>query len=940
MGGEFERSERLEHQTLGVQRLAVRSEDYWDFKPEQRVQTIDGVVGVVKHVQDGPVPGTEEYHVELEHGLGGGRYTASQLSPAPITTAAMEQTAAADYPELAQILVERPDPASLHVTAAQADDDDEDDDSDDADDSSDEEDDSDDSEGQDDSDDGDDDSDGDDAPPWVKSASKVFSDLVVMAATDSDFRFHVTAAWRDVVEKAKRIRSEGRLRVTLASDGMVFGEVKGDHEVYETGLQRMPGKMAAHAWSCGCKWGAYHWGAPDDFSRFAGRMCSHALALQYEAQSRGMFGRDVNVDEHKPAWVPRKVVVRYDIDADQHRLAPATAASKNSWNDYYPSDTNPHTDWDAVDAHRAANPGEMDHVHRGFPARIPWHDYLRAQEDSASVEERGKMLMDHVTQHMHNGGLGHHWTSSPQTARRFSGEKEPGGVGSDGWATAHLPVVVHAHWPEREHIETDPSILRSNKVFSHDEPEEREVPLKKGAPVHITGISWAHEHRSTNPGRWRWTTYHLGDGNETTHTASRTAPSASPLSVVARAAVAAGEDSQELLLALAAAGISPGQGELFDSSSYKVEKPKKQVSDREQYGDDEDGYRYHVDGRGNRFYPCFNKHCPEGGKHEDGESARAHQDVFTDWNTVHPTLPDTLHRGMALSLPDDVHSVVHDDHRPAVERAKALSEHLREEGLGTHWTPDHDQAKHYSGITDGRDKDTHVIMHVHTPSKRAIETDPDTLAEQDVISMGSHDDAEVPLRHGARVQLKGLSWRHRTDEKWTRHDFDRPVKHTANANAPFGEPSGTSYHLPKTPGATQKRRPWENPASAGPLAGADPVGWNRQLPLQSYANAGMDTALFEPGGTEAVLHDEPEPALPSTDGSVPTDEASDLTPSMTAGLRRQALKDFSLAEQQALINEGEGVRAANLDRLDITGTHYADLEQVLAAQEDDTTWLI
>jgi hypothetical protein len=534
VGGKFERSERLEHQTLGVQRLAVRSEDYWEYKPEQRVQTIDGVTGVVKHVADGPFPGSEEYEVVLDRGLGGGRYTASQLSPAPITAEAMEQTAAVDYPELSEILVERPDPARQFVTAGKnpfADDDGQDDDSNDSDDSQDEpdsddsgdDDDSDDDSG--DKDDKDDSDDGNDAPPWAKKASSLFSDLVVTAATDSDFRFHIMAAWRDVVEKAKRIRAEGRLRVTLASDGMVFAEVEGDHEVYETGLQRMPGKMAAHSWSCGCKWGAYHWGADDDFSRFAGRMCSHALALQYEAQSRGMFGRDVHVDEHKPSWVPRKVVVRYDIDADTHRLAPSTAAA------------------------------------------------------------------------------------------------QPTG-------------------------------------------------------------------------------------------------SAAPLSLIARACAAAGQDQEELLLALSAAGIRP----------------------------------------------------------------------------------------------------------------------------------------------------------------------------------------------------------------------------LANAYAPFGEPSGTSYQLPKTPGATQARRPWENPASAGPLAGADPAGWNRQLPLQSYA--GREEALFEPGGPEAALNDEPEGALPATDGTAITpSEAMDLTPSMTAGLRRQALKDFTLAEQQALINEGEGVRAANLDRLDIKGTHYADLESVLAAQEEDTTWL-
>jgi hypothetical protein len=143
--------------------------------------------------------------------------------------------------------------------------------------------------------------------------------LLVTAATDREFRFHVTAAWRDVQAKAKRIRSEGGVHITHADEGVVYANVKGDHNVYETGLQRLPGRRQSVAtYTCGCKWGAYHWGASDDLSRFAGRMCSHALALQYEASSRGMFGRDVEADDAKPRWVPSKVVVKYDIDSGQH----------------------------------------------------------------------------------------------------------------------------------------------------------------------------------------------------------------------------------------------------------------------------------------------------------------------------------------------------------------------------------------------------------------------------------------------------------------------------------------------------------------------------------------------------------------------------------------------------------------------------------------------
>jgi hypothetical protein len=59
----------------------------------------------------------------------------------------------------------------------------------------------------------------------VSEASWNPYDLITTAGADPDFRFHVTAAWADVQRKAKRIRAEGGVRITLASDGVVFGEV-------------------------------------------------------------------------------------------------------------------------------------------------------------------------------------------------------------------------------------------------------------------------------------------------------------------------------------------------------------------------------------------------------------------------------------------------------------------------------------------------------------------------------------------------------------------------------------------------------------------------------------------------------------------------------------------------------------------------------------------
>lgn len=51
--------------------------------------------------------------------------------------------------------------------------------------------------------------------------------------------------------------------------------------------------------------------------------CSHALALQYEAQSRGMFGRQVTEDTQRPGWMRDKVRVRHDRVTRDHDVREA-----------------------------------------------------------------------------------------------------------------------------------------------------------------------------------------------------------------------------------------------------------------------------------------------------------------------------------------------------------------------------------------------------------------------------------------------------------------------------------------------------------------------------------------------------------------------------------------------------------------------------------------
>jgi hypothetical protein len=157
---------------------------------------------------------------------------------------------------------------------------------------------------------------------------------------------------------------------------------------------------------------------------------------------------------------------------------------------------------------------------------------------------------------------------------------------------------------------------------------------------------------------------------------------------------------------------------------------------------------------------------------------------------------------------------------------------------------------------------------------------------------------------------------------------------------------------------------------SGQLVDATPelIAGNRGI--YSDPEAARRVADFIIQGKTATLSDTPEPALPSTDGAEdPDDEAypQDLIDEAQGGSQslawldpandsgqsggdydiaqaaRQylAVKKFNFAEQQALINEGEDVLAANLGSLDIEGTHYEALEEAMAGADsrgENTLW--
>lgn len=231
------------------------------------------------------------------------------------------------------------------------------------------------------------------------------------------------------------------------------------------------------------------------------------------------------------------------------------------------------------------------------------------------------------------------------------------------------------------------------------------------------------------------------------------------------------------------------------------------------------------------------------------------------------------------------------------------------------------------------------------------------------------------IDHGTRSP-EGQSW-------WSTYDDPDPSRsisddafsaHTAAAEMSLGE-TIVPNRIPG-PGPTKARSPMDNPASSGWASGSDPDQWSA-APLYPLDSRVGQTLTAD--GAEATLHDEPEAALPTTDGQVNADDAdpealnpmgfnavlqdfwakaAHLDPRRSgatradgdiaaaaqahlAGLGKTAAYAFTPGQRRELIEEAPEALAANSDRLDLTGTHYADMQQMMGDdEEDDGSWLV
>lgn len=708
-------------------------------------------------------------------------------------------------------------------------------------------------------------------------------EMLSLAAVDPDFKFHVTAAWADVRAKAKRIRSEGGVRITLASDGVVFGEVKGDTNVYETGVQRLPGSRNSIAtYSCGCKWGAYHWGAPDDFSRFAGRMCSHALALQYEAQSRGMFGRDVTEDTARPEWVPEKVVLRYDIDSGDNRLVRSSVLRILAGYD-------PYGEWDGHDDEDEENQAHakqwddihegLGDIHRGVSVHLRPEDHEIVHDQSRPMHERAMHLLKalpHSELARGNTGLGRHWTDNQDVAESF-GEMDSS-KGRHG--TYPTSVVFHAEKPDRDAIDEHPD-QSDGEIYGYHDHGESEVPLHPGAHVNLKGMSWKNmdtpdEDFQTVRGDglfdhlWEHQRHDFPGGHP--HNASRV--EVTPVLALARWAHRQGE-LDEMVFAMQSMGL-----ETMAAVSSPWGEPTPETPN---------------------YTPGPTK--PRNLAENPGSTGWASQGDPDNWDHI---MPNELGDRVAslndeflfeAAIPQEI--AQSEDPLASLENVEGFPGEMQ--AMAAESGPERPSGP--KGGSGGRMPPGHPGMPQHDELKEDLGDELSKEAFWPVLLRAA------PALIGGAMELFGGD---DDDEKEEEKEPEQVKDITTHTQATLNmEPEGA---LPFTDGDGPDLTDDESltPPRAASLATSDVVA-------QFQATAGY---LAPGGGSQAV-------SGPLSGRG----DASDIAGAARAALAKLAVKDYTPAEQAAIINEGHTVRAANLDRLDIGDTHYAHL-----TDEDEISW--
>lgn len=406
-------------------------------------------------------------------------------------------------------------------------------------------------------------------------------------------------------------------------------------------------------------------------------------------------------------------------------------------------------------------------IHRGIPFQFSPEDHSYIHDSSQPVHERAQRVMGRLggwladdARYGNGGGLGRHWSTSERVARGFGTRYDTRNHSPHDFALdpESTRVVFHAAPPKPSHLITSPRTKMREDILpgSHG---EREVPLRRRAPVTLTGISWGPNAK---------------DAPMTRHDFPQ------PLRMKASA--------------------TPGChfcGEPLDQED--------------------------IDNESSAHEECEEMHsCPVHGEHDDPVTAENHRDTYTDWSehlpmeSIHRGLPRELPHEVHQAIHDPSrpmaeragilrqHLEDNPFHGGLQRRPESMEEKWDPGRVGVHWTSSEPAARAWGSddYTEGpvgtgpKPSVTHIVLHARGPEHDHIETDPDELDRRHMYGYGhQRSELEVPLKSGAPVHLTGISWKHGGQQDWNRHDYHQPIRMKAAAADRYVSP-------PRTPGET------------------------------------------------------------------------------------------------------------------------------------------
>jgi len=123
-------------------------------------------------------------------------------------------------------------------------------------------------------------------PQYIENQEEYFAKAHDFGDDETDWTSKVrkTAAWPDIMAKAKRLIQSGN--VTLLRNGYnnVVAHVIGDHGEYQCEISRDdPNSRAITQWTCECPWDQYAFQRTRQWKKYEGRPCAHVLAAYWKS---------------------------------------------------------------------------------------------------------------------------------------------------------------------------------------------------------------------------------------------------------------------------------------------------------------------------------------------------------------------------------------------------------------------------------------------------------------------------------------------------------------------------------------------------------------------------------------------------------------------------------------------------------------------------------